>query len=135
MDDTLRTLIRDRAGNTCEYCRLPHALFPTTYQVEHIVALQHRGPTRPDNLAWACVRCNSHKGPNLAGIDPDTGQLTRLFSPRTDHWEDHFAWSGHVLVGRTDIGRTTVVTLAMNDPVYLAVRAALMVEGDFPPSG
>ena len=26
-----------------------------------------------DNLALACHRCNLHKGPNLSGIDPLTG--------------------------------------------------------------
>ncbi|MBN9119708.1 MAG: HNH endonuclease [Planctomycetes bacterium] len=79
------------------------------------------------------VYCNLHKGPNIAGIDPDTGQLTRLFNPRTDDWNEHFAWSGHILVGRTAIGRTTVVVLATNDAAARVVRAALMAEGVFPP--
>ena len=29
-------------------------------------------------------RCNLHKGPNLSGVDPDTGQVVRLFDPRDD---------------------------------------------------
>ncbi|MFZ4763807.1 MAG: hypothetical protein ACOYMN_02540 [Roseimicrobium sp.] len=33
-------------------------------------------------MAFACFRCNSHKGPNLSGVDPSTGQLERLFHPR-----------------------------------------------------
>ena len=28
-----------------------------------------------DNLALACAHCNRHKGPNLAGFDPETGML------------------------------------------------------------
>lgn len=128
-----RDFVRGRAGGACEYCRLPEAFYRGVYSVEHMIARQHGGADRDDNLAYACERCNLHKGPNLAGLDPDTGRLTRLFHPRTDHWDDHFAWSGHVVVGLTPIGRTTVRVLAMNHPVTLAVRAALLAEGVFPP--
>jgi hypothetical protein len=56
-----------------------------------------------------------------------------LFHPRQDVWDDHFRWSGHVLVGRTDIGRTTIAVLAINDDYRRSVRAALMFDGEFPP--
>lgn len=135
MNDALRALVRRRAGDTCEYCRMPQAALLNLFQVEHVIAEQHGGPTRPDNLALACPHCNRHKGPNLAGLDPDTGQLTRLFHPRTDRWDEHFELSGHVLVGRTAVGRTTVAVLRMNVPKHLSVRAALVFEGLFPPPG
>ncbi len=114
---------------------MPQAALPEAFHVEHIVARQHRGPTRPENLALACLHCNLHKGPNLSGIDPDTGQLTRLFHPRTDTWDDHFAWSGHLILGRTAIGRATAAVLAMNHPDRLVVRAALFFDGLLPPAG
>lgn len=136
MTDDLRALVRDRAGDVCEYCRMPQQFYRARFQVEHVIAVQHGGPTRPDNLALACQHCNRHKGPNLAGLDPATRQLVRLFHPRTDVWAEHFAWSGHVLTGVTPIGRTTVAVLAMNSPEYLSVRAALLLEGVFPsPAG
>ncbi len=50
---------------------------------------QHGGEDELDNLALSCHLCNSKKGPNLSGLDPDTGALTRLFHPRTDRWTDH----------------------------------------------
>jgi hypothetical protein len=112
---------------------MPQAFYRARFQIEHVVAQQHGGPTAADNLALACQHCNSHKGPNLAGIDPDTGQLSRLFHPRRDAWDDHFAWSGHVLVGKTPVGRATVAVLAVNDEDYRVVRAALLAEGVFPP--
>jgi hypothetical protein len=123
-----------RAGRACECCRIPEALYKGLYVSDHIIANQHGGSDRDDNLAYACSRCNLHKGPNIAGLDPDTGQLTRLFNPRADVWEEHFSWSGHILVGRTSIGRTTVRVLAMNEPSIRAVRAALLAEGVFPPT-
>lgn len=125
--------VRGRAGGACEYCRLPESLYRTAFITEHIIARQHGGADRDDNLAFACARCNLHKGPNIAGIDPDTGDLTRLFNPRTDSWDEHFTWSAHIVVGRTAVGRTTVRVLAMNEPVIRAVRAALLAEGAFPP--
>lgn len=125
--------VRARAERVCEYCRLAEAFYPGPYFAEHIIAKQHGGPDRDDNLAYACAHCNLHKGPNIAGLDPATGDLTRLFHPRTDEWSVHFEWSGHILVGRTAIGRTTVVVLAMNDAAHRVVRAALLAEGVFPP--
>ena len=135
MNEALRTLVRERAGGLCEYCRMPQTAYRGRFQVEHVIAVQHAGPTRPDNLAHACQNRNRHKGPNLTGIDPDTGRLTRPYHPRTDLWSDHFARSGHLVVGRTDIGRTTVAVLAMNADDPRSVRAALMLTGDFPPPG
>jgi hypothetical protein len=35
-----------------------------------------------ENLAFACYHCNLHKGPNLSGIDQESGALVRLFNPR-----------------------------------------------------
>lgn len=72
MDKGLERAVWTRAEFTCEYCRLPQALSPLPFHVEHIIAQQHGGPTESENLAIACPRCNLHKGPNLGGIDPDT---------------------------------------------------------------
>jgi hypothetical protein len=42
------------------------------------------------NLALTCGGCNLRKGINLAGIDPETGDVTALFDPRKDIWADYF---------------------------------------------
>ena len=86
-----------------------------------------------DNLALACFHCNTHKGPNIAGIDPESGDLVRLFHPREDQWDDHFRWQGPVLAGVSAVGRATIQVLAINAPGYAAVRQALREEGAFPP--
>ena len=85
-----------------------------------------------DNLALACFACNNHKGTNLSGLDPQTGELTRLFHPRRDEWNEHFRWDRAWLVGRTAIGRATVEVLAINLPHRWELRAALLEEGVFP---
>ncbi len=73
MDASVRALVRRRAGNCCEYRLLRQEHLPfSIFQIEHIVARKHGGNDEPDNLALACGRCNSHKGANLTGVDPET---------------------------------------------------------------
>lgn len=116
MDAGTRELVKTRAGSRCEYCGLPQKYSEVAHHVEHIVAKQHGGSDEAGNLALACHRCNLHKGPNLTGIDPPSGQVVTLFNPRRESWPDHFSFNGEWIVGLTATGRATVEVLAMNDP-------------------
>ena len=100
MDRALEELVWRRARSRCEYCRTPQAFDEFRHQVDHVIALKHGGPTTAGNLALACFPCNSHKGPNLTGIDPVTKKLTKLFNPRRHKWERHFRWAGIVWLAR-----------------------------------
>ena len=132
MDETLRELVRLRAGNRCEYCRIRQEHVPLTkLQVEHIIARQHSGDDDLSNLALACDRCNLHKGPNLTSIDPATGEIVPLFHPRRDHWDEHFRWDGSEIVGLTPKGRTTIRLLQLNDSRRLRLRTTLRRLGQF----
>ncbi len=93
---------------------MPYPRYRLPFQVDHIVARQHSGPTTSDNLAMARYHCNRYKGPNIAGLDPASGDLVRLFHPRVDGWAEHFCWDGALIVGQSAIGRATVQVLAMN---------------------
>ena len=99
--------VRSRALHRCEYCLIPQVLFRRSFHVEHIIARQHGGKTELDNLALACWQCNLKKGPNLTGIDPDSGMISALFHPRRDVWNEHFVY-GVAIKGLTSIGRATV---------------------------
>lgn len=129
MDKATGMRVRERAAHRCEYCRIPQSIYFPRFQIEHIIARQHGGLTVLDNLALACVRCNLHKSPNIAGIDPLNREQTRLFHPRQDRWVDHFSWNGATIEGKTPIGRATIAVLAMNDPDFVAVRRQLQAEG------
>ena len=120
--------VRERANDSCEYCQLPFALHPAPFQLDHIIAKQHGGVSGLDNLALACIHCNRYKGPNLAGIDPETGTLTRLFHPRTDDWNVHFQWNGSEILPLSPIGRVTVLVLFVNDPELVWLRSTLAAE-------
>ena len=134
MKQALITLVRQRARERCEYCCLPQAHSAVPFEIDHIVAKKHKGPAGEENLALACFFCNSAKGPNIAGYDPDTGKLAPLFNPRRQIWTRHFRWSGPQLVGRTRIGRVTIAVLSINDPAFIALREALIADRLFPPT-
>ena len=125
MDSATRDFVRVRAEDRCEYCMLPQDDSALRHHIEHIVARQHGGTDETDNLALACHRCNLHKGPNLTGIDPHTGEKVSLFHPRRDTWSHHFRIEGTNIVGRTATGRGTVQVLAINDARRIELRALL----------
>ena len=120
-----------RAKAACEYCHLSQLFDLLPFQLDHIIAQQHGGQTTEDNLALSCLFCNKHKGPNIAGIDPQSRRLVRLFHPRRDKWSRHFQWNGPMLIGRTAIGRATIIVLAINHPQNMALRQALLENDEF----
>jgi hypothetical protein len=130
MQAALEREVRLRAAERCEYCHVPSFAYQVPFQIDHIIAQKHFGRTTLENLALACFHCNLHKGPNIAGIDPDTRRVIELFHPRRDVWAEHFQLlpSGEI-VGRTPIGRVTVLVLEMNDADPIAVRRRLTEEG------
>ena len=128
-----RALVWRRASSRCEYCQVPESLDPSPFQLDHVIPRKHRGPDTEDNLALSCFGCNVHKGPNLSGVDPETGEIASLYDPRRDRWADHFEWQGAVLLGRTRTGRLTVDVLGINLSHRVAFRQALVQEGVFPP--
>ena len=124
MDAATRRFVRERAGHLCEYCGLTQEQSPlAALQVEHVIPKKHFGGDDPENLALACIDCNLHKGPNVAGFDPETGALTELFHPRRQPWAEHFEWHGVLIVGRTAIGRVTVQVLNLNSDEQRQLRA------------
>jgi len=125
MTEMLRRFVRERAEHRCEYCQLHQDDSPlAALHVEHIRPRKHGGTDDEENLALACIDCNLRKGPNLTGIDPETGAVKVLFHPRQDLWKAHFEWQGIHIVGRTAIGRTTVQVLELNSDDRLDLRLA-----------
>ena len=131
MEVKLLRLVWARAKNRCEYCQMPEQYHPLPFCVDHIIAQKHHGPTVESNLALACYSCNSFKGPIIAGIDPETKVLAPLFNPRLMRWDDHFAWDGPTLLGRTPTARVTIDVLNINLPDRIEHRHLLLQEGIF----
>jgi hypothetical protein len=129
---SLRAAVRQRAQDRCEYCHLPRGATPDPFHIDHVVGRQHEGPTALHNLALACMRCNCHKGTNLAGVDPGTSRRADIFNPRVHIWSEHFVRRGAYVRGTSAIGRATVATLNMNDPSRVELRLELIAEGLLP---
>lgn len=134
MNRAMEERVWQRAGHRCEYCQVAQEHDRLPFEIDHIIARKHRGPTRVSNLCLACFACNNHKGPNVAGVDDITKNIVKLFNPRRHKWHWHFRWDGPVLVGLTPIGRVTVTVLEINLPYRVAFRAGLIHEGLFPQS-
>lgn len=120
----LRTLVRTRANERCEYCHKPDNVSNYSHHIDHIIPLKHEGASTADNLAWACFQCNTTKSSDVASYE--NGVLTPLFNPRTQKWDDHFELDGAVINGKTAIGRVTVRTLQINHPDQIETRQRLI---------
>ena len=132
IDAALRRRVTDRAGNRCEYCHLRQEHEPfATFHVEHIIAKQHGGDDSELNLCLACSSCNLHKGPNIAGVDFESGELVALFHPRKQNWEEHFWWRQAYLAPKGRAARITILLLGINLPENIEHREALIKEGVF----
>lgn len=125
----LRRQVRARAGEQCEFCLLPAPVSFFPHEVDHIIAIKHGGITDATNLAFACWRCNRHKGTDLGSFDPLTGAFSFLFNPRTQRWADHFVLAEANLIGLTPEGRTTVRLFQLNTDERIAERRQLLVAG------
>jgi len=128
-----RQIIRAAAGQCCEYCRVPEDDRFARFQIDHIIPLKHGGKDTVENLCLACLKCNGFKGPNVAALDPDTGDATKLFNPRRQHWEDHFRINEDAtLTGLTPEGRATLIVLRINEDRRVQNRQLLMRLGEYP---
>jgi hypothetical protein len=134
MNAALVRQVWQRAFQRCEYCQMPQEYDDLAFQVDHIISRKHGGATIARNLALSCLWCNSFKGTDLAGLDPQTRKLTPLFNPRRHKWDRHFRWYGPFLRGLSPIGRTTIAVLNIHDSVRVTLRASLIQRGVFPPS-
>src|SRR5688572_21486483 len=130
----LKAQIADRAGGVCEYCQIPLDFSPDPWSVEHILPRARGGADREENLAVSCQGCNSHKQTQTSGHDRDTGEDTALYNPRTQAWEDHFAWSddGTRIRGLTPCGRVTIQLLRLNRENLVNLRRVLRIAGVLP---
>jgi hypothetical protein len=123
--------VRLRAGRRCEYCRKPENVSTYTHQVEHIIPRKQGGSSDLDNLAWACFQCNVAKGTDVAAYDQGSGNLTPLFNPRTQTWDDCFEMDEARIVGRNAVGRVTVFLLQFNHPEQIEMRQRLINAGEW----
>jgi len=131
MAHRLYVQVAERADHLCEYCQAPEDVFNQEFEVDHIIARARQGCDHLHNLALACRSCNLRKGDHAAARDPQTRQLVRLFHPRQDVWDEHFALDLETfrIEGLTPTGRATVVQLGLNRRKQVRARAVWLALG------
>jgi len=131
----LRKQLYADAGRHCGYCLSPERLTGMPLEVEHLWPVSAGGLTIRDNLWLSCHRCNLHKGDRTQALDPQSKQMVALFNPRLQNWFDHFNWSpdGTLILGQTEVGRATVITLQLNNPHVIEARYFWVEAGWWPP--
>ena len=130
----LYAFVARRSVHRCEYCHAPELVFNFRFEVEHVIPVSQGGEDEESNLALACRSCNLHKGAELRGIDPVSGDLIRLFHPRLDEWREHFEVNKDTarIVGITPVGRATVDRLKLNSASQQLARRQWIRLGVFP---
>ena len=126
-------IVASRAGHICEYCHAPEAVFNLPFEVEHIKPLSQDGDDSENNLALSCRSCNLYKSDAISGFDEESQNQTRLFNPRLDVWNEHFAinYKTSEIEGFSAIGRVTVSRLRMNGNAQVAARIQWLKLGLF----
>ena len=131
----LRQRVNEQAKHRCGYCLSSEAIVGAPMELDHIIPQSLGGLDEENNLWLACPLCNQHKADRIAALDPKTGTIMRLFNPRYENWNEHFAWSqdGERVIGKTSTGRATVSALNLNRPSLVAARRAWVQVGWHPP--
>lgn len=136
ISDEVRQKVVQRAQRRCEYCQSPQLLTGLPFTLDHIIPRQAGGSDNLDNLCLACSACNSHKHIRTTATDPESGMTVPLFHPRRQRWQDHFEWSkdGEQVIGRTAVGRSTIIALQLNRELVVNARRLWVSAGWHPPS-
>jgi HNH endonuclease len=131
----LREEVKLRANKCCEYCKSQDKYSPTAFTIDHITPESLDGTSDFENLAYACFLCNRLKSNKLKSFDAITEKWIPLYNPRTEVWDEHFAWSEDAtnLLGITTIGRCMVKELKLNRDKLIEYRKCLILFGTHPP--
>jgi hypothetical protein len=130
--ESLRREVIERAEGCYEYCLIHQQDSLYAHEVDHIIPEKHRGETSAANLCLACLDCNRYKGSDFASFDPETGQITPLFNPRQQVWNDHFRLESARIIPLSPEGRVTVFVLRLNHEIRVRARRALIEAGRYP---
>ncbi len=127
----LRRLVALRADRLCEYCLIHEDDTYFGCEVDQIISEKHGGPTDAENLAYACLPCDRHKGSDLGSITV-SGEFRRFFNPRTDRWGDHFRLDDSAILPLDEIGEVTTRIFHLNHEDRVLERQTLRRSGRYP---
>ncbi len=130
--EKVRSFVAQRAGYSCEYCRLHQDYLFLAFEIDHIVSLKHGGGNELANLAYACPHCNQHKGSDLTTFLGSYDDIIPLFNPRKDLWSEHFETINGEIIAKSRTGQASIKIFRFNNPDLLILRQTLAQVGLYP---
>jgi hypothetical protein len=136
ISEAVRARVRASAQDRCGYCQSLQKYVLGILEIEHIIPKAAGGSDEEENLWLACRLCNSYKGVQTQGQDPESDRNIKLFNPRLQKWTRHFTWinNGTYIEGITACGRATVIAMQLNNSYAVPVRQAWISAGWHPPT-
>ena len=125
MSPRLSETLRSRYHRACGYCGVTEVAAGGELTLDHYQPRAAGGGDEPDNLVYACTRCNQYKG----DFWPDATDLARghrILHPGLDDIPAHLVEdenTGHLL-GLTPTGAFHITLLRLNRPQLIAHRLA-----------
>lgn len=116
----IRTKIKqfylDGQGLRCCYCRRQHAAtHGRAWDIEHVIAqtLKPEFMFEPENLAVACIECNSAKSNQSVLVRPyqrfpRNSDAYSIVHPHYDEWDDHFMFGNVIYAPKSAKGSKTI---------------------------
>ena len=104
-------------------------------QIDSIIPLSKGSTDDETNLWIVCGTCNRAKSDKTEAFDQETNTNVTLFNPRLQNWFEHFVWrvDGTMIVGKTSIGRATILALNLNKDQFVKVWRNWTAVGWHPP--
>jgi len=86
-------------------------------EIDHLIREVLGGHSEEQNLWLAYSACNEAKGSRIMAPDLASGEMVRLFDPRHQCWNEHFAWSkeGDLIIGLDDKAVRNIDDLSPSD--------------------
>jgi len=106
-----RNIVRQRAKFSCEYCDVSETEAGGELTIDHFKPQSKDGSDEPENLIYACSRCNLYKGDYF----PENYSVPNLWNPRKGSSEKHFILlTNGEMQALTKTGEFTILRLRLN---------------------
>ena len=121
--------VRQRYQGRRGYCGVTEVSTGGTLTIDHYQPRAAGGNDEPDNLVYACVKCNQYKH-DFWPSDEDRQQQRRILHPLHDHLSTHIALDQPTgrLEARTETGRFHIALLRLNRPQLITHRLSQQLQ-------
>jgi hypothetical protein len=129
MSHPLFESIRSRYQRACGYCGVTETMVGGELTLDHYRPRAAGGDDEPDNLVYACIRCNQYKG-DFWPESSDLERGCRVLHPGVDDMPVHLAEDENTgyLHGLTPTGAFHIALLRLNRPQLVAHRLARRIQ-------